>query len=329
MQLYLNDVFNLHNRLVRVLYFSGDLAVFFHLDTKPREMPFSLLISELQEKILSDEARRAEDPYIFTEQAIDEKNLAKAKYRLDCIKDVVSTPECLYEAGRYKLIKAASEKSGVANKTLYKWLKQYWQRGQSLYSLLPDSHKCGGIGQKRKDTSNIGRPRIGSDCEDQGRAPEVKGIVLKLFSIVTDQYLLTKKSPGPSYALRRVQSKYKDLYPDTEEKNLPTLSQYKYFLQQEVEIAEKLRKQTSKHDFDNNIAPLVGSSIEKAMGPGSRFEIDATIADIYLVSDKDPSLIIGRPTLYTVVDTFSRVIVGFYVGMESPSYVVAMRAIGL
>ncbi len=328
MQLYVNDVFSLHQRLVRVLYCSGDLVVFFHLDAKPREMPFSLLISELQEKVLSDEARRAEDPYLFTEQEINEKKLNKAKRRLDCITDIVSTPECLYKTSRLNLVKAASERTGVSTKNLYNWVRQYWQKGQSLYALLPNSHKCGGKGQKRKDTSTIGRPRIGSNCENQGRAPEIKGVVLKLFRIITDQYLLTKKAPGPSYALRRVQSKYKDLYPDSEEKNLPTLSQYKYFLQREIDIAEKLRKQTSKHDFDNNIAPLIGSSIEKAMGPGSRFEIDATIADVYLVSDKDPSLIIGRPTLYTVIDTFSRMVVGFYIGMESPSYVVAMRAIG-
>lgn len=49
----------------------------------------------------------------------------------------------------------------------------------------------------------------------------------------------------------------------------------------------------------------------QVLGPGSRYEIDATIADIYLVSDSDRACIVGRPTIYFVVDVFSRMVVGF------------------
>ncbi|MCO7034779.1 DDE-type integrase/transposase/recombinase, partial [Vibrio paracholerae] len=61
--------------------------------------------------------------------------------------------------------------------------------------------------------------------------------------------------------------------------------------------------------------------------PGSRFEIDATIADIYLVSDSNRSWIVGRPVVYVVVDVFSRLIVGLYIGFENPSYVAAIQAL--
>src|SRR5690606_15059951 len=37
--------------------------------------------------------------------------------------------------------------------------------------------------------------------------------------------------------------------------------------------------------------------------------------------------IIGRPTIYIVIDVFSRMIAGFYIGFDNPSYVVAMQAI--
>nr|WP_237733572.1 transposase family protein [Vibrio fluvialis] len=64
-----------------------------------------------------------------------------------------------------------------------------------------------------------------------------------------------------------------------------------------------------------------------ALGPGSRFEIDATIADIYVVSDVNRSWIVGRPVVYIVIDVFSRLIVGCYIGFENPSYVAAMQAL--
>ncbi|MCG8282963.1 transposase, partial [Escherichia coli] len=52
-----------------------------------------------------------------------------------------------------------------------------------------------------------------------------------------------------------------------------------------------------------------------------------TIADIYLVSEHDRSLIVGRPVVYMVIDVFSRMVVGMYVGFEGPSWVSAMVAL--
>jgi hypothetical protein len=64
-----------------------------------------------------------------------------------------------------------------------------------------------------------------------------------------------------------------------------------------------------------------------AFGPGSIFQVDATIADIYLVSSLDRTRIIGRPVIYMVIDVFSRMIVGLYVGLEGPSWAGAMMAV--
>jgi hypothetical protein len=64
-----------------------------------------------------------------------------------------------------------------------------------------------------------------------------------------------------------------------------------------------------------------------ALGPGSRYEIDATIADIYLVSDSDRRNIVGRPVIYFVIDVFSRMITGLYVGFENASYPAALQAL--
>lgn len=44
--------------------------------------------------------------------------------------------------------------------------------------------------------------------------------------------------------------------------------------------------------------------------------MDATQADIYLVSRHDRSKIIGRPYIYLAVDTATQLIAGIYVGLE-------------
>ena len=52
-----------------------------------------------------------------------------------------------------------------------------------------------------------------------------------------------------------------------------------------------------------------------------------TIADVYLVSSFDRNLIIGRPVVYGVIDVYSRLMTGIYVGLEGPSWVGAMMAL--
>jgi hypothetical protein len=71
----------------------------------------------------------------------------------------------------------------------------------------------------------------------------------------------------------------------------------------------------------------MGTSKMESLGPGFRFQIDATVADVYLVSLYNRSWIIGRPVIYVVIDVFSRMIVGVYVGLEGPSWAGAMMAL--
>lgn len=76
-----------------------------------------------------------------------------------------------------------------------------------------------------------------------------------------------------------------------------------------------------------NYRPILGSSTHESFGPGSRFQIDATVADVYLVSEYQREWIIGRPIIYIVIDVFSRYITGMYIGLEGPSWVGAMMAL--
>ncbi|MCO4191405.1 transposase, partial [Proteus terrae] len=90
--------------------------------------------------------------------------------------------------------------------------------------------------------------------------------------------------------------------------------------------AQRLKSRVKAGVYKKDVRPLSSTATSQALGPGSRYEIDATIADIYLVDHHDRQKIIGRPTLYIVIDVFSRMITGFYIGFENPSYVVAMQA---
>jgi len=56
------------------------------------------------------------------------------------------------------------------------------------------------------------------------------------------------------------------------------------------------------------------------------YEIDATIADLFVVSEPDRKKIIGKPTLHLIIDRKFRLIFGSYYGLENASWTVLMQA---
>ncbi len=110
-------------------------------------------------------------------------------------------------------------------------------------------------------------------------------------------------------------------------KGLPTEVQYRYWFEKENSTFDIKRRRIGEKIYDKDMRGYIGTSNAEVWGPGARYQIDATIADVYLVSRLDRSRIIGRPVVYIVIDVFSRMIVGLYVGLEGPSWVGAMMAL--
>lgn len=69
-------------------------------------------------------------------------------------------------------------------------------------------------------------------------------------------------------------------------------------------------------DYQRNKRPLFGSAMSWRDKIGV-FQMDATQADIYLVSRLDKSDVIGRPNIYMAVDTVTQLIAGIYVGLDA------------
>lgn len=98
----------------------------------------------------------------------------------------------------------------------------------------------------------------------------------------------------------------------------PTFWQFRYFYRQHRDpINETISRQGIKA-YQRNYRPITGSVSDYATTIGT-FMTDATVADIYIVSrlSRKP---IGRPVIYTMVDAYSRLITGIYVGLEGGQY---------
>ncbi|TBR56934.1 hypothetical protein B4U84_26175 [Westiellopsis prolifica IICB1] len=115
------------------------------------------------------------------------------------------------------------------------------------------------------------------------------------------------------------------ILPPAEE--LPTYAQFYYWYKKDRDLCRTLKSRGGEHRFNLRHRAVTGNTTNIANCPGSLYQIDATIGDIYLVSSLDRNRLIGRPVVYLVVDVFSRLIVGFSVSLEGPSWLGAMLAL--
>ena len=194
------------------------------------------------------------------------------------------------------------ERESTHKTVLYRLLRRYWERGQIANAFLPDYKNSGGKGKKREKAASrgIGRPRLHAP----GRTADINEEVELHFRFIIEKHLLTSKKIPVTRAYLKFQDRYLQYFPETREQELPTKTQFEYFYKCEYDVAARLQAQTRSSDFQKDVRPIFGTATESAFGPGSRYEIDATIADIYLVADRDRSKIIGRPTIYMVIDVF-------------------------
>lgn len=79
---------------------------------------------------------------------------------------------------------------------------------------------------------------------------------------------------------------------------------------------EKIIAREGLSHYQRNCRPTYGNAAQWRSTLGC-FQMDATEADIYLVSRFDRSQIIGRPYIYLSVDSSTQLIAGLYVGLEA------------
>lgn len=288
--------------------------------------PITIKESEVEQAILAESLSIAEDPFMHLATYLPEQGSTAQKIRdkrLAVIADLIDQPGIFYRSGRGLLIQQVVDKYGTAKKTVYGYLRQYWQRGCTPNALLPDYDNSGGRGKKRlAPKKKLGRPR--STTPGNGTIVDVN--IERMFRIVLDRHFLTEDGHTLSYAHRRFEDMFETANSQTPKEDFPTIGQLRYFYEREYLRPERIRRRSNKIQYEKDLRPLRSTATADVHGPGARYEIDATIADIYLLS-ADRQKIIGRPTLYVVVDVFSRLIAGYYVGFENPSYVTAMLAL--
>jgi hypothetical protein len=322
------------------------------IDPRKGRLPFTRLTDEIQSAIESGDAIISQgDPWYFlanlkdkyVEEHEDERETA---YKI--IEGLVGTePDIYFRQTRGSLVKNAENEFNVSRATIYKYLCNYWGRGMVRNALIPTYYNSGAPGETRvipiQKVENVEE----NSCEDResdneekrkkrGREPkllksmpEAEGInitveIIECIEIAIRLCYNKGKSIVATHQWmceRFFNIGYDGKVPILKPQHLmPTYGQFYYWFKIKLDFVKSIICREGRRKYELTARPLLGNSTARAFGPGGIFQIDCTIADIYLVWALDRTRIIGRPVAYFCIDVFSRMIVGLYVALEGPSW---------
>ncbi|MFC1236683.1 transposase [Vibrio sp. F74] len=332
------------NGTYRVLKIEGNISALmvFNLEETSKILrPSLLLIDDFDALSKQKKIKKTIyelNPYLLVdEEKISGKHKKIRDSRYLKIKELIKNDSLIFDLSTKRKIPEISTQAreyGTDNKTIYRLLNLYWKYGQTKNALLPAYSLSGGKGKIRQVVNNSLGTRTVSRT---GLFQSPLSYIVKTPDRIVFEKVLKKyhlKSNGLNLKetyknLLRLHYKFEILdahYLDT----IPGVPSYRQFVNWSKKIFDQdivIRSRTSETEYLRNKRAVEASITDKTPVPGSCFEIDATVADVHIVSELRRNHVIGRPTIYSIIDRASRMIVGFHVSLYNASWKAARQAL--
>ena len=235
-----------------------------------------------------------------------------------------------------------------STRTMYKRLRRWWQSGRRKNAFLPNFRKCGAPGKARLaltseiDEKNHKVGRRSALAISTGRISTGTGVrmtrdIYRKFELGINRFYQTPEERTLRNAFDLTIKKYFAVGYDIVNGNpvpvipsedaLPTLDQFSYWYERVRNVEKEKRSRIGDIEFELRSRQMLGDPRKMGFAPGSIYQIDSTILNLYLVSAMDRTRIIGRPVVYHAVDVFSSAFTGLSLLLEGPSWVGGMLAL--
>lgn len=317
MELLINQTFEDPKGHVRLLAAEDGTAVYYaYRGGAEKPGLHKVPLKDFSDRVSSPDCRSTADPYAslrYVNLAPESKSYKRGMENYKLIEDVVKDRDYLFDDKlRRSLILAAAKEDKVKVRKIYRLLETWWERGQMPNALYP-----GCVLRKDKKVNYTQKP--GRKRRDQAEGTVITDEIKSLFVRVCRRERLksTGRSLHGTYIVAL--SEFKNKYPNVPDKDCPTFNQFCYFYYRTFSHKERSVKLHTSIAYNKDIRPLTGTVYDIANAPGVRYEIDATEADVFVVSD-DRKVVLGRPTLYVVVDVYTGMVVAVNLNMSPPRF---------
>ena len=318
----------------RIIYISYDYSDIVCIElNNGKSLPYYDNTSNVESQIGNNELELLEnDPYfkIYDESIISSKILKMRDAAYDYIKILCCGNNLLDLCSEHKrgmLIKEINTELGISKTTIYKNMRKYLQGGMTKNSLLPPLSKHRVINYSNK----TGRKRDVT----QGHGIIINDNVLLHIKDIYDNYYIKVDGSTIKQSYHEFLYKYysyltiengKDVRKILDDDKIPTLRQFTYHMNKIRDFKQEIINKIGQIKYQQTERPALSREDINVFGPGHLYEIDSTISDIYLVSNISRNIAVGRAVLYITIDVYSRLITGFYTGLEESGWTAAMMA---
>ena len=342
------------NKKIRIIWIGERYDICYYVNIfSSTAMPIAENINDLESLLDNNDIVIASDPFEF--DGDDSKIPEEHKRNRDKAVEIIDflwrsdKSQMLYKSSRNNMFKKAAERFGKSEKFIRRTISRFWQRGMVNNALLPDYENRGGKGIRKK-VNKVANEKTGELQEikrGRKRKPDINGEIIKGVNIDDEKYNIIIISIQLFY--RKNQTPIKDAYRDMNIKffsdkykvngvtkviaqpksKLITYDQFYYWLKryESKNLRDLFIHRHSQKEFDLKLRAILKNSTMETFGPGSRYQIDATVVGVYLVSIINRNKIVGKPVVYKIFDVYSRLIVGVHVCLEGPSWGAAMVAV--
>lgn len=334
--LCVNDVFSYtcSNLKARILWIDSEYKFCYTIDLNPNKLFIQkMVVSEIEELFDRGEIMFVTDQItgFIDDSSLSLKDQNLLEFSWNIVSSIASRehePDIFDPVYRANMISKVRTEFNISKMTVYKYLKKYWQGGKLKVALISNYKNCGGKGKDKK----LGDRKIGRKNGLAEQNPDEAGINLsnedkEKIRAAIKKYYLNHRENSLNTAYEIMKSVY--YMKITIDKNgvehtqmpkaneMPTIYQFKYIYYKEFKeprIDEVKVGRKGKKEFKLNHNAIINNDKHEVIGPGYRFEIDATYPPIYLLNSiKNKN--IGKPVIYHITDVFTTLIAGIYIGI--------------
>jgi putative transposase len=227
------------------------------------------------------------------------------------------------------LIRQRAEETESSPSTVLRTLLRYYYFGGTRLALLPlppgvkpgdaaypDSLEAGRPSPRRRGRQSALALELGRN-EFIVRSEDIQDMVA-CFKRLLAKGPTFKTTAHEEYLAREFRARHMALYDRYVAGEIPepvTTRQFRNYIDEHLRVSEELARNMRTHTRNPGFTGNV-----RAAGPGEIYEIDATGGRLHLVSSDDPPVVVGKPTIYLLVDRWSRFVVSVYISLRSASY---------
>ncbi|MGF6273153.1 hypothetical protein ABIB38_001511 [Massilia sp. UYP11] len=218
-------------RTVRVLWIDQALAWTYQLGGHA-VMPEPVRVAALEEALTSGQARRLlVDPFAAPppREPVPQGYLNLQAKAWSAVRALHADRQALVDPRqRTTLMAGYAAAHGMSKSSILRYLRRYWERGQTPDALLPDYGNSGAPGRTRAVTAGIkrGRPRkgagTGTNADERMRA---------IFHAAAARYAASHDGFSRRAAYRQM---LEDFFQDVDAGALPSFGQFNYWLERDA-----------------------------------------------------------------------------------------------